>query len=225
MVFKHIKNKLLDIEKNKLISQIDFVKSVIENSKNYKTIVNETDYLELGLKKFEEVLLIVDGVVLLETKRLPGRFEGSTSGVSFKVTDRITIRGSKFSGQYVPGAEQQTVVDSGKFFITNQRASFFGTKHSRDFPWNKLLGYTIGPLAGVNDSFVLYLPVSNRQKISGIGVGKIEWDKKYSWIELINQRMALAQALYREKHNEFIENLEKELVALEVDLKEKFTDK
>lgn len=120
----------------------------------------------------EQVIMQVSGASLVETKRLPSSFSGSSTGASFRVSKRFSVRGSNFEGQHRPGAEVPTIFDVGQFVITTKRAVFTGPKQTRAFEYSKLLSDAIHSIAkGVS---VLYLPVSNRKGVSGIGAEEID---------------------------------------------------
>jgi hypothetical protein len=121
MVFKYFKNRLNESNESKIKNELEYTKNILDMVHNYKDVVNENESFELATKKNEEILMIIHGVVLLEMKKMPGSYEGGSTGVSFRLTDRISVRSSKFSGRFIPGPEIQAVVDSGKFIITSLR--------------------------------------------------------------------------------------------------------
>jgi len=218
MVFKYLKKRLDNLNESKLKNELIYSKNVLSMAQNFKELINENDLFDLATKKDEEVIMILNGVVLLEMKVMPGSYEGGSTGVSFRLTDRISVRSSKFAGKFIPGPEIQAVVDSGKFIITSHRGMFLGKSKSREFLWSKLLGYKIHPVTG---GFGLYLPVSNRDKVSAIGIGKIPGKPAIPWIDQINQRMALALAIYKGAKKEFIKSIENQIEDLEEKLKMK----
>lgn len=212
MVFKYFKNRLNESNESKIKNELEYTKNILDMVHNYKDVVNENESFELATKKNEEILMIIHGVVLLEMKKMPGSYEGGSTGVSFRLTDRISVRSSKFSGRFIPGPEIQAVVDSGKFIITSLRGMFMGETKSREFLWSKLLGYKIQPVTG---GFGLYLPVSTRDKISAIGIGKIPGKPAVPWVDQINQRMAFALAINKGAKKEFIKSIENQIKNLE----------
>ena len=153
----------------------------------------------------EHVIAMVEGAVLVESRRGPTQFRAGTTGVSFRVTKRISVRQSGTRGQATPGEESPTVVDQGTFVVTNERGMFVGQKESREFDWTKLLSYQVVELR--KNACVLYLPTSGRQKVSGIGA-----DEKST--KDMEQRVAFAVALTTGRRDAFIRNIEDELKAL-----------
>ena len=112
MVFKYFKNRLNESNESKIKNELEYTKNILDMVHNYKDVVNENESFELATKKNEEILMIIHGVVLLEMKKMPGSYEGGSTGVSFRLTDRISVRSSKFSGRFIPGPEIKAVVDS-----------------------------------------------------------------------------------------------------------------
>ena len=177
---------------------------------NYENQYNEAEPGGVIAKKGEHVIAIVSEVGLIETLRGPTDFKGGSSGVSFRLTKRISVRKSGMKGRATPGAEMPTVVDRGKFVISDQRAVFVGTKQSREFSWDNLLSYDMQML-GRKDA-VLYLPVSNRQKVSGIA-------SNLSAIEQVTQRVAFGAAVASGRKEDFLKLLRDEIAQAEAELK------
>ena len=88
----------------------------------------------------------------------------------------------------VDGAEEQTVIDQGLFVATDRRGVFVGQRQVREFPWEKLLAVQLGVLT--RKSLVLYLPVTNRQKVSGIAG---DWDTMLDVPTFVQLGVGLAQ--------------------------------
>ena len=220
MVIKLLKRKIKANQKSNIQFQIEAANNIFKALSNHTSMVDEKSLTNIATKRNEEVLMIVNGATLLEMKKYPGKFEGGSAGVSFRLTDRITIRGSKFAGQFVPGPEIQSCIDTGKFLITSKRAFFIGSKKSKEFSWDKLTGYTIQSLKGVSGGFALYLPLVNKEKISAIGMGNIPGKQAIPFVDQVNQRMAFALALHKDGKKEFLSNLKNEILKLESRLKE-----
>ena len=85
-------------------------------------------------------------------------------------------------------AEEQTVIDQGLFVATDRRGVFVGQRQVREFPWEKLLAVQLGVLT--RKSLVLYLPVTNRQKVSGIAG---DWDTMLDVPTFVQLGVGLAQ--------------------------------
>lgn len=153
----------------------------------------------------EEVIAKATGVGLIETKRGPATFSGGSTGISFRVLPRVSVRQSAIRGRSIPGEEAPAVSDQGDFVITDKRGVFIGTKQSREFLWSKLLSYQLTPLGG---NMILYLPVSNRAKVSGIG-----GDEK-SMSELM-KRVAFGVSVATGRSDQFINSLKDQLKLLQ----------
>ena len=104
---------------------------------------------------------------LVEPRRQQGHYAGAYSGVSFRVAKgvRYTVGGTR--GHYVPGPELQTPIDNGRAVITTGRVVFTGGKATREWTFSKLVSMD----SSADDSTVL-ISVSNRQKVSGVHLGK-----------------------------------------------------
>jgi hypothetical protein len=124
-----------------------------------------TDGVALNLKKGESVFLQLEGTRLIEPRRMPGRWEGRSSGYSFRVMKGVSYRVGGSRGTYAQGEEKPQVIDEGVISITNQRVVFQGTKASREWLYSRLLGSQHVDLPG--EGAWTALQVSNRQKVSG----------------------------------------------------------
>lgn len=80
----------------------------------------------------------------------------------------VSVRVGASSRHYVPGPEVQTPVDRGSAMVTTQRVVFKGTHTSREWTFSKLLG-----VENATDGKSVLLPVSNRQKVSGLLLGQL----------------------------------------------------
>jgi hypothetical protein len=117
--------------------------------------------------KAGEVALWSGAASLVEPRRQQGHYSGAYSGVSFRVAKgvRYTVGGSR--GHYVPGPEVQTPIDSGRAVVTTGRVVFAGGKATREWAFSKLVSMD----SSADDATVL-ISVSNRQKVSGVHLGK-----------------------------------------------------
>ena len=165
----------------KFQKEISELKEAIEFFSNHESQYNEAQPGGVIAKKDEHVIAVVSEVGLIESRRGPTEFKGGSTGVSFRLTKRVSVRKSGMRGQATPGEETPTVIDQGKFVISDQRAIFVGNKQSREFEWDNLLSYDMQMLGKKNA--ILYLPVSNRQKVSGIA-------SDLAAIEQVYQRVA-----------------------------------
>lgn len=114
-------------------------------------------------KKGEQTFAILEGVALIEPRRQPGTMQGRSSGVSFRIVKGVSYRTGGSKGTYVQGPDVPTPIDVGTAFITNQRVVFRGDKATREWAWSKLISLD-------HDDALPWtsLPVSNRQKTSGL---------------------------------------------------------
>ena len=165
----------------KFQKEVNELKEAIEFFLNHENQYNEAQPGGIIAKKDEHVIAIVSEVGLIESRRGPTEFKGGSTGVSFRLTKRVSVRKSGMRGTATAGEETPTVIDQGKFVISDQRAIFVGNKQSREFEWNNLLSYDMQMLGKKNA--ILYLPVSNRQKVSGIA-------SDLAAIEKVHQRVA-----------------------------------
>jgi hypothetical protein len=99
------------------------------------------------------------------------------------------------------------LVDEGRFLVTDQRGVFIGNNETREFMWSKLVSHQVEPMAS---AMVLYLSLSNRQKVSGIGM-----DAKS--VKDVQQRIEFAVAVGLEREAQFLAKLNTQIAALEVE--------
>jgi hypothetical protein len=118
------------------------------------------------LKSAEGVLW--DGAAkLVETHREPGHYQGGYSGVSFRIAKGVRYSVGGTRGHYVPGPEVQAPVDVGHVVVTTQRVLFTGNRTTREWNYAKLIS-----IDASSDDQVMLIHVSNRQKVSGLSLGK-----------------------------------------------------
>jgi hypothetical protein len=110
-------------------------------------------------KPGETVFATVTSAALLEQRRLPGSYQGRSSGVSVPVGFGIRLRGGRSRGHYVPGPEALTDIDVGTLYITNKRVVFQGPKQTRESLFDKTVGISRDDQRGV-----AVISVSNRQR-------------------------------------------------------------
>jgi hypothetical protein len=185
-------------------SEIAKAQEYVEFFSNYKAQHDEALDPSFVAKAGEEVLAKVVGVALIETKRGPSTFTGGSTGISFRVTKRVSLRQSGIRGRSIPGEEAPSVSDQGEFVITDQRGVFIGTKQTREFLWSKLLSYQLVPLGG---NMIMYLPVSNRAKVSGIGGDEQSMDD-------VMKRVAFGVSIATGRSEQFISGLRTQIEQL-----------
>ena len=100
-----------------------------------------------------------------------------------------------------------TIVDIGQFVVTTERAVFTGPKQTREFDFSKLLSVSRQSIGKSNS--VLYLPVSNRKTVTGVGTGEGSLDIISARLHIgIGLKRGSKDAMISELRNE-IENLKK----------------
>jgi Protein of unknown function (DUF2510) len=122
----------------------------------------EAGDIALQLKHGELVVVQVEPVGLVESRRGPGHYQGGSSGFSFRVAKGINYRIGATKGSFVQGEERLEPIDSGTLVVTTTRAVFLGGQSTREWDWSKLLSLDH------DTPSVTLLHVSNRQKVSGI---------------------------------------------------------
>lgn len=190
--------------------EIAELKAALDFFGNHEGQFDEGESSGIVTRRDEHVIAVVSEVGLIESRRGPAQFQGGSTGVSFRLSKRISIRQSGMRGKAIPGEESPTVIDTGRFIVTDQRAVFVGGKQSREFDWDKLLSYDIQQLKRNNS--IIYLPVSNRQKVSGVAADTAS-------MESLFQRVAFGVAVATGRKDKFIETLKRELVEAEDELK------
>ena len=191
-------------------AEIVELNEALEFFANHETQFNEADSSGFIAKRGEHVVALVSEVGLVEAQRGPTQFSGGAVGFSFRVTDRIAVGPSRFRGTSTRGAEHPTLIDSGRFVVTDQRAVFLGGKQTREFDWDKLLAYEMVVL-GKNNAMVL-LPVSNRQKVSGIAADAAS-------MRHVHQRVAFGVAVATGRKDDFVNGLRAAIAEAEAELR------
>ncbi|MCY3950879.1 MAG: hypothetical protein OXF61_17005 [Acidimicrobiaceae bacterium] len=183
----------------------------IEAFRSYEDLADETDpECPIITKRGEEVLLVCHGPMLTETRRAPkARYGGSSHGLSIKIAKGVYYRPSVHRGTIEQAPEETRVIDGddgdGVFVVSNLRAVFRGNLHSREFRWDKLVSVSPEQVGG---SWVLMMPVENRQRVSGVYVGTS------SDADFVMRRILFGVALHQDRGDEFIDRLEGELADL-----------
>ena len=119
------------------------------------------------------------------------------------IASEVGLIESRSSG----GVAEPNLVDEGRFLVTDKRGVFIGNNETREFVWSKLVSHQAEPLAS---AMVLYLSLSNRQKVSGIGM-----DAKS--IKDVQQRIEFAVAVGLEREAQFLDKLKTQIAALEAE--------
>ncbi|MCY4272498.1 MAG: hypothetical protein OXF00_07640 [bacterium] len=186
----------------------------IESLRSYEDLVDEMGPdCPIITKRGEEVFMICNGAMLTETRRgAKTNYGGRSHGLSVRVAKGVYYRPSVHRGRVEQAPEETSVIDGkdgeGVFVVTNQRGVYRGNLHTREFRWDKLV--SVSP-EQIGKSYVLMMPVENRQRVSGIFVGTS------SMADLVMRRIMFGIALQQERGDEFIERLEAELADLQDD--------
>jgi Protein of unknown function (DUF2510) len=136
----------------------------------------EVATLPVQLLEGEHALLVLPGVHLIEPRRLPGHFMGGNGGFTFHVAraDRGNLAGAE---------HEPTPIDTGVVTVTDRRAVFSGSLHTRTWDYTTVIGFHSNdhpPWTAI--------AVSDRQRVSGI---------RYDTTQAEEFRFALALGLAR----------------------------
>jgi hypothetical protein len=156
-------------------------------------------FFEKRRQRGERIFFVGQGAALIEPRRQPGHYAGGYSGFSFRIAKGVRCHVGGTRGTYMQGDEVPTPIDTGTMTITNQRVVFQGSKHAREWDFSKLLGvenHTEAPWTA--------LPVSNRQKVSGV-----LYDAQNA--PLVRFRLSLALAHHNNTTSDFAAHLQQEL--------------
>lgn len=177
---------------------LELLEQFIEESRTFSGV----DAPGFEEKKGERTFAILEDVALIEPRRQPGKIEGRSSGVSFRIAKGVNYRVGGSKGTFVQGPDVPTPVDDGTAFVTNQRVVFRGSKATREWAWSKLVSLD-------HDDTLPWtsLPVTNRQKTSGLLYGE-------SNTPAIRFRLQLGLAHYQERVDELTSDLEEQLATL-----------
>ena len=136
----------------------------------------------LQLRRGERVFCVMEQAALVEPRRQPDRWVAGYSGFSFRVARGVRYQIGATKGRREPGAEVPTAVDKGTATITDRRIVFQGTRRTREWDFDHLLGYH----HDAREPLTLF-QVSNREKVSGV-----LYDRQQA--EEVHFRLALALA-------------------------------
>ena len=98
-----------------------------------------------------------------------------------RVAKGMRVRAGQTRGHMVPGAETETQIDTGSAVLTNTRIVFSGSRQTREWKFDNLLGRNL--VANRQMSWI-ELPVSNRQKMSALSFPKAQAEAVTSAVEL-----------------------------------------
>lgn len=152
----------------------------------------------VALKPDERIYFVLNGAALIEPRSAGGHWEGRSQGVSIRVpgTKSMRYRVGANKGRYVRDGERPTPIDEGTAVVTDKRLVFAGAKQAREWLWTKTIG-----LQHQDDAPWTAIPVSNRQKVSGIAYDDPHADE-------IRFRLDFAQAVATGATDAFVAELE-----------------
>lgn len=148
-----------------------------------------TDSDAIMLKPGEAVFATVHNAGLIEDRRGAGHWEGHSTGVSLPMGSlgehQMRYRIGATRGHYVQASPEPTAIDTGEFYVTNQRVSFQGARQTRECLFSKLVG-----VQHAADGGSTIFSVSNRQKPTVVHYGT----ELAAWFQF---RLDLALAHFR----------------------------
>jgi len=156
----------------------------------------EVPTLPLQLAEGERALLVLPGVQLIEPGRLPAHFMGGNGGFTFHVA-RTPVHG------VAAGVEDPVPVDAGVITVTDRRAVFTGSLHTRTWDYAAVIGYHSNgrpPWTAI--------AVSDRQRVSGV-----RYDADHA--EEFRFALALGLARYHRSVTSLVDDLRRQLDELD----------
>jgi hypothetical protein len=157
----------------------------------------------LQLAPGERVFSVLERASLVEPRKRPERWAVGYTGFSFRLARSVRDRVAANNGKKDPGEEAPAAVDTGAATITDRRIVFQGSRRTREWAFDKLLGYH-------NDGRVpvTLFHVANREKVSGL-----LYDRASA--EDVHFRLALALAHHGGTVDEFVNHIERQLAVHE----------
>lgn len=164
-----------------IVEELGFAEARLDAVKNFHGVTgaDKPDDINVVVKAGESIYCHVTDAVLVEPRKGPGQWKGRSQGISMPIPGtRLRYRVGESKGSFQQGEETPTPIDTGTFTVTSVRAIFAGQKHSREWTWSKLLSVTN------YDPGWTAIAVSNRQKISGVGIDSANREVFEFWIDL-----------------------------------------
>jgi len=157
----------------------------------------------LQLAPGERVFSVLEQVSLVEPRKVPERWSVGYTGFSFRLARGLRYRVAGRGAKKEPGEEPPAPMDRGMATITDRRVVFSGSRRTREWAFDRLLGYH-------NDGRVplTLFHVSNREKVSGL-----LYDARQA--EELHFRLALALAHCGATVDEFVSHIERQLAVHE----------
>ena len=167
--------------------------------------VTDEPQIPLRLHPAERVFSVFQDVGLVESRSQGGHWEGGHSGFSFRVAKGVRWNVGATKGRYAKGEERPTMIDTGTATVTDRRVVFQGPKQSREWDFDKLLGYR-----HASPEPMTSFQVSNRERVSGLLYDQDQAPE-------VHFRLALAMAHHQGTVTQLEHHLEAELAAHERD--------
>ncbi|MBV8162585.1 MAG: hypothetical protein JO265_16835, partial [Acidimicrobiia bacterium] len=157
----------------------------------------------LQLAPGERVFSVHERAGLVEPRRHPEHWAVGYTGFSFRLARGVRYRPAVTKGKKEPGEEAPAAIDTGLVTITDRRVVFHGSRRTREWGFDKLLGYH-------NDGRVpvTLFHVANREKVSGLLYERNQ-------AEEVHFRLALALAHYGGSLDAYIDHIERQLAVHE----------
>lgn len=151
----------------------------------------------------ERVFSVLERASLVEPRKRPERWSSGYTGFSFRLARGLRYRVTAGKGRKEPGEEAPTAIDAGVATITDRRVVFQGARRTREWAFDRLLGYH-------NDGRVplTLFHVANREKVSGVLYERAQ-------AEEVHFRLALALAHYSGNVADFLNHIERQLAVHE----------
>ena len=147
-----------------LISYIDKIEGYSPEDDGYQEATT------LSLKKNERILVDLHNISLIEPRRPPAQYRGSSSGASFRISKGVYWRVGSYRGERIQLPDEfKIIAEGGTLHLTNLRAVYISQMKNREWVWSKLLSYEHDFQQGLS-----IIHVSNRQKGSGFSHSTIE---------------------------------------------------
>ena len=157
-----------------------------------------------------EIIMVTDEIDFFSTYK-DHDAEHATDSIVLQQDEHLlatlSVVGLIENNQTADGAEPE-LLDEGEFIVTTVRGVFVGKSVTHDFQWSKLVSHKTESLM---NNVVVYLPVSNRQKIYGIAADS-------AGIANMQRRLAFGVAVALGRNEQYVDGLKAEREKL---LKEK----
>jgi hypothetical protein len=175
------------------------LEAMLNTARNVKNL--KLDDTPLALNADETAYLVIRGASLIEPRRLPGHWEGTSQAISFRVPGtksmRYRIGGNR--GTFIQGDEVPQAIDTGTVTVTDQRVVFQGSRQAREWAFKKILGFQHN-----DEPSWTTISVSNRQKVSGFMYTEQAEESVRFWLTL-----AIAQ--FHGRLTEVVTDLEQQI--------------